>query len=150
MSAVSEIMSSKAIVTADINASPSALDIAKLMVKHRIGAVVVTDNGRPIGMITERDILKKVSAQNKNPDEVAARDIMSSPLVTVKAIDSIETAAMAMVNNNVKRLVVMEQDGSATGILSVTDITKKLSKILTDEYDRYGSLKAMLQFMSEA
>jgi CBS domain-containing protein len=149
MSAVSEIMSKKAVVTVNINDNPSALDVAKLMEKYRIGSVVVVEgnnnNNKPVGIITERDIIKKVSAQNKIADQIAAGDIMSSPLVMIKSIDSIDTAADAMAKNNVKRLVVVEQDGSMIGILSVSDIAKKLAKIVTDDYGRYRSLRNMLE-----
>ena len=81
MSVVSEIMSQKAIVTVDINDNPSALDVAKLMAKHSIGLVVVVEdnNNKPVGIITERDIMKKVSARNRRADQVAATNIMSSP-----------------------------------------------------------------------
>ncbi len=150
MSVVSEIMpQKKVVVTVDINDNPSALDIAKLMAKHRIGSVVVvegdnSDNKRPVGMITERDIIKKVTAQNKSADQVAVRHIMSSPLITVKSIDSIDTAAETITGNRVKRLVVLEQDGSMVGILSVSDIAKKLAKILTQDYSRYRSLRNLL------
>jgi CBS domain-containing protein len=153
VSVVSEIMpQKKVVVTVDINDNPSALDIAKLMAKHRIGSVVVvegdnrdnSDNKRPVGMITERDIIKKVTAQNKSADQVAVRHIMSSPLITVKSIDSIDTAAETIAGNRVKRLVVLEQDGSMVGILSVSDIAKKLAKILTQDYSRYRSLRNLL------
>ena len=148
MSAVSEIMSQKPVVTVNINDNPSALDVAKLMAKHRIGSIVVVEgnnnNNKLVGIITERDIIKKVSAQNKSPDQIAAGDIMSSPLVVVKSIDSIDTAAETMAKNNVKRLVVLEQDSSMIGVLSVSDIAKKLAKILTDDYGRYQSLRNML------
>jgi CBS domain-containing protein len=145
VSAVSEIISPRSIVSVDLSDNPSALDVAKLMVKRRVGSVVAIEGGKPVGIITERDILKKVSGQDRCP--VKARDLMSSPLVTIKAIDSIETAAVTMAKNKVKRVVVLEEDGSAVGVLSVTDITKRLSKILTDEYNRYGSLKAMLEMV---
>jgi CBS domain-containing protein len=149
MSVVSEIMPQKAVVTVDINDNPSALDVAKLMAKHRIGSVVVIEgnnnnNTKPVGIITERDIIKKVSAQNKSADKVAVRHIMSSPLVTVKSIDSIDTAAETISENKVKRLVVLEQDGSMVGVLSVSDIAKKLAKILTEDYSRYRSLRNLL------
>jgi hypothetical protein len=49
-----------------------------------------------------------------------------------------------MAKNKVKRLVVLEQEGSMAGVLSVTDISRKLAKILTDEYKRYGHVKALL------
>ena len=146
MSVVSEIMSKREVVTVDINDNPSVLDVAKLMAKHRIGSVVVVEysNNKPIGIITERDIIKKVSAQNKVADQVAVRHIMSSPLIAVKSIDSIDTAAEAMAKNKVKRLVVLEQDGTIIGVLSVSDIAKKLAKILTEDYSRYRSLRNML------
>ena len=147
MSVVSEIMpQKKVVVTVDINDNPSALDVAKLMAKHRIGSIVVIegDNKRPLGMVTERDIIKKVTAMNKSADQVAVRHIMSSPLVTVKSIDSIDTAAETIAENRVKRLVVLEQDGSMVGILSVSDIAKKLAKILTEDYSRYRSLRNVL------
>jgi CBS domain-containing protein len=146
VSVVSEIMSQREVVTVDINDNPSVLDVAKLMAKHRIGSVVVVEysNNKPIGIITERDIIKKVSAQNKVADQVAVRHIMSSPLIAVKSIDSIDTAAEAMAKNKVKRLVVLEQDGTIIGVLSVSDIAKKLAKILTEDYSRYRSLRNML------
>ncbi|HKI10387.1 MAG TPA: CBS domain-containing protein [Nitrososphaeraceae archaeon] len=146
MSVVSEIMPQKAVVTVDIDDNPSALDVAKLMAKHRIGSVLVIegDNKKPVGIVTERDIIKKVSAQNKSADQVAVRHIMSSPLVTVKSIDSIDTAAETIAENKVKRLVVLEQDGSMVGILSISDIARKLAKILTEDYSRYRSLRNLL------
>jgi CBS domain-containing protein len=146
MSVVSEIMSQTPVVTIDINDTPSALHVAKLMAKHKIGSVVVIqgDTNKPVGIITERDIIKKVSAQNKNADQVAVRFIMSSPLIVVKSIDSIDTAAETMAKNNVKRLVVLEQDGSMIGVLSVSDIAKKLAKIVAEDYERYRSLRNML------
>ena len=147
MSVVSEIIpQERVVVTVDINDNPSALDVAKLMAKHRIGSIVVIEgnNKKPVGIVTERDIIKKVSAQNKSADQVAVRHIMSSPLITVKSIDSVDTAAETIAENKIKRLVVLEQDGSMVGILSVSDIAKKLAKILTEDYSRYRSLLNLL------
>lgn len=146
MSAVSEIMSPKKLVVASIKRSPSALDIAKLMVKNKVGSVILVDaGGKPVGIVTERDLLKKISASNKPAKSIAVKSIMSSPVITIRAYDSIETSAAVMAKNRVKRLVVIEQDGSPAGVLSVTDITRKLARILADDYNRYGSMKAMLE-----
>ncbi len=147
MSAVSEIVSPRKIVSLRIDRTPSALDAAKLMVKKKVGSVVVVDvEGKPVGIVTERDILKKVTVLNKSPAEVAVQDIMSFPVITIMAYDSIETAAAVMAKNKIKRLVVLEEDGSTVGVLSITDITRKLSKILATDYKRYGHLKAILDF----
>ncbi|MDQ3836480.1 MAG: CBS domain-containing protein [Thermoproteota archaeon] len=147
MSVVSEIMPKREVVIIDITSNPSVLDVAKLMTKHKIGSVVVVEgnnNNNPIGIITERDVIRKVSAQNKVADQVAVRDIMSSPLFMVKSIDSVDTAADTMTKNKIKRLIVLEQDGAMIGVLSVSDIAKKLAKIMTDDYGRYRSLRNML------
>lgn len=143
MSAVSEIMSGD-IVTVNLESSPSALDVAKAMSISRAGAVIALKSGKPAGIITERDLLKKVSAKNKKPEEVGAESIMSSPLATVRAYDSVDTAAEVMSRRRIKRLPVVEDDGSLAGMLSVTDFAKKLAKILADDYNRYRSLKAAL------
>lgn len=144
MSAVSEIMSSK-FVTVDCDADPSVLKVVGTMVAGRAGAAIMMENGRPAGIITERDILKKVSANNRLPGDVPAKSIMSSPLITVKAYDSVDTAAAAMAKNRIKRLPVMERDGALAGMLAATDIAKKLAKILADDYNRYRSLRDILE-----
>jgi predicted transcriptional regulator len=145
MSAVSEIMSPKKLVVASIERSQSALDIAELMVKNKVGSVVLVDcDGKPVGIVTERDILKKVSASNKPAKTIEVRNIMSSPVIGIKAYESVETAAALMAMKKVKRVVVLEEDGSCAGVLSTTDIARKLARILADDYNRYGHMKAML------
>jgi CBS domain-containing protein len=145
MSAVSEIMSPKKIVAASLKRSLSALDVAKLMIKNRVGSLVLVDGDeKPVGIVTERDILKKVSASSKPAKSIAIKSIMSSPVITIKAFDSIETAAAVMAKNKVKRLVVLEDGGSLAGVLSATDIARKLARILANDYSRYGHMKAIL------
>lgn len=144
MSAVSEIMS-KGVVTLDGDVNPSALNAVKAMVKDKVSSVVVVKGGRPAGIITERDVLKKVASYNKRPEDVRALDIMSSPLITIKAFDSVDTAASVMTTNRIKRLPVLEADNSLAGMISVSDIAKRLAKIVVDDYNRYRSLKVMLE-----
>lgn len=145
MSAVSEIMSPKRIVAASVRPGLSALDVAGLMARNGVGSVVLVDGEKkPVGIVTERDILRKVSASNRLAGGIAVEDIMSSPVMTVNAYDSIETAAALMAEKRIKRLAVVEQDGSLAGVLSATDIARKLARILTDDYNRYGHMKALL------
>jgi len=147
MSVVSEVMPTRKAVTLKVESMPSAMDAAKLMISRKVGSVVVVDHdGMPIGIITERDILKKVTRSNKLAADLAAQDIMSHPVITIKAYDSIETAAAVMAKKRIKRLVVLEQDGSLAGVLSITDIARKLVRILATDYKRYGRFKALLEF----
>lgn len=147
MSAVSEIMSPKKMVITSIKRKPSALDVTRLMIKNKVGSVVLVDgDGKPVGIVTERDLLRKVSASNKPAKSIAAKSIMSSPVITIKSYDSVETAAAVMAKNKIKRLVVLEDNGSCAGVLSTTDIARKLARILANDYSRYGHLKAILDF----
>ena len=142
MSSVSEIMSEKEIVTVVADTGKTAQDVAQMMVKKRVGSVIIIDkSGHPIGIITERDIVKRVCLKNVAASRIKLEEIMSAPLITIMSYDSLDTASRIMVKNNIKRLVVLEEDNRITGLLSATDITRRLAKILLDDYSRFRSLR---------
>ena len=147
MSAVSEIMPKKKVISIQSNSETTALDVSKLMVKNTIGSVLVMNSQNfPIGIITERDIIKKVCIKNILPNQINYRKIMSSPVITIMSYDSIETAAQKMTSNKIKRLPVLEDNQEIVSILGIRDITKHLSKILVDEYKRFGFLKSVIEY----
>src|SRR6187397_51236 len=99
MSAVSELMSKKNVVSIQSDSEITALDISKLMVKNKVGSVMVINPSKfTIGIITERDIIKKVCVTNTLHIEIKVDKLMSSPLITIMSYDSIETAAQKMTN----------------------------------------------------
>ncbi|HIE19020.1 TPA: CBS domain-containing protein [Candidatus Bathyarchaeota archaeon] len=130
---VKDVMSSP-VVTADDDAPVS--DVAKLMKKHNIGCVIISDkNGRPVGIMTERDIVERVVAKNILPGEIKAKEIMSTPLVTIDAEKTISDAAREMSRLNIRRLAVMYK-GELTGIISSKDIlavTPELIEIIQEK-----------------
>ena len=142
MSSVSEIMSEKEIVTAVADTGKSAQDVAQMMVKKKVGSVIIINKkGNPIGIVTERDIVKRVCLKDVAASRIKLEEIMSAPLISIMSYDSIDTASRVMVMNNIKRLAVLEEDNRIVGLLSVTDITRRLAKILLDDYSRYRSLR---------
>jgi CBS domain-containing protein len=146
MSVVSELMSKKNVVSIYSNSEITAFDISKLMVKNKVGSVLVINHSNfPIGIVTERDIIKKVCVTNTLPNEMKVDKIMSSPVITIMSYDSIETAAQKMTNYKIKRLPVLEEDQQIVSILSLSDITRHLSKILVDDYKRFRFLKSMFE-----
>ncbi len=146
MSAVSELMSKKNVVSIQSNSEITALDISKLMVKNKVGSVLVLDSANlPIGIITERDIIKKVCVTNTLPNEMKADKIMSSPVITIMSYDSIESAAQKMTDYKIKRLPVLEENHQIVSILSLTDIIRHLSKIMVNDYNRFGFLKSIVE-----
>ena len=115
---VREIMS-RPIITEDEEALVS--EVAKDMAEMGIGSVVITSEGKPTGIITERDIALKVLLKNKRANEVKAKEIMSSPLVTIESDASIDEASALAANKRIKRLPVVE-NGVLVGIVSIRNI----------------------------
>ncbi|MCL2135079.1 MAG: CBS domain-containing protein [Candidatus Bathyarchaeota archaeon] len=116
---VKDVMSSPAI-TSDENETTN--NIATKMAKERVGAVIITNiEEKPIGIITERDLVVRVIAKNKKPDEIKAKEIMSTPLITIEPEASINNAARTMTRQNIRRLGVFYKD-NIVGIVSNKDL----------------------------
>jgi CBS domain-containing protein len=146
MSSVSEIMSFREPYTITAYSNRTAIDVASIITEKRISSVIVIDKeNRPLGIVTERDLVERVCLTNLNAKDVLVEDIMSSPLITIMAYDSVDTASRVMLSNKIKRLPVLEADSRIVGVISVTDITKHLSKILLDDYNRHRSLKKIVE-----
>ena len=144
VSAVSEIMSSEDTVTITSESGNTARDVAEVMVKKGIAVIVIDKKTKPIGIITEKDLVRRVCLKNMSASRFAVEEIMSSPLITIMAYDSVDTASRIMTHNQIKHLVVLEEDNRICGLLSVTDITKHLAEILLNDYNRYRSLRSLI------
>lgn len=118
---VADVMTSDVVV---VRADEKARKAAALMDKHGIGCVVVTDShGRPVGIITERDLVSRVVAKGLDADEVTCREIMSSPLITIEPQAPLTTAMNKMVKNRVRRLVVLD-GGRLVGVVTEKDVLR--------------------------
>ena len=93
------------------------------MNKFQIGSVIVTNNGRAVGIITERNILERIVEPRLDPATIWAKDIMSSPLVTVEPNDTVDEAAKIMAQKRIKKLPVVEGD-KVVGVVSTSDIVR--------------------------
>ena len=131
---VAEVMN-KAVIVMDIKSDIPA--IAREMISRDAGSVIVIDNGSAMGIITERDLVKGIVAQNRKPSEVNASGVLSTPLMTVDPATSIVEASRVMLKANIKRLPVLE-NGVIIGVISNFDIlmvTPGLNTILRDLID---------------
>jgi len=93
------------------------------MNKFDIGSVIVTAGGRPVGIITDTSILRRIVGPRMDPATIWAKDIMTSPLITIDPNADLTEAAKIMAKNNINRLPVME-GGKLVGLISSTDIVK--------------------------
>jgi len=124
---VREVMSSPVI---ESRADETAEEVARKMVKYKVGAVIVTSrNGSPLGIITKTDLVEKVIAKNAKPSEVRAKDIMSTPLHTIEPEAKIEDAVRKMSKLGISRLAVVYKN-RLSGLVSVKDILQVTPEIL--------------------
>ncbi len=127
MGQVRDIMK-KNVITIQYN--KSALDASKLLKEKEISFLVIQKDGNPIGLVTERDIVRKIAAEDKKSSELLIKDLMSKKFKWVKPEDSIEDAIQKMLNNNIRRLLVLEND-RLVGVITQTDFSGYLrSKLL--------------------
>ena len=100
--------------------SASIADAARLMSAHYIGALPVLDNGRLVGIFTERDVLTRIVAAGRTPDTTLVGDAMSTELVVADVNESYEVCLARMQQAHVRHLLAL-QDGRLAGIVSLRD-----------------------------
>ena len=124
---VRDVMSSP-VVTIDENAP--ANQVAELIDKHGLGSLIVTSKeGKPLGIITERDLVRRILAKNVKPDSLKAKEVMTSPLITIEPDERISEAARRMSRLNIRRLGVMYK-GQLVGVLSSKDILSVMPELI--------------------
>ncbi len=109
----------------------SVKEVVATMNKFNIGSIVVVQGERPVGIITERDILRRIVEPCIAPETLTARQVMTSPVVSIDENTSIDEAARLMAKKGVKRLLVTRNNDQLVGILTFTDIVTKVPEMLT-------------------
>jgi len=113
---------------ASISSEASALEASKVMVKKNMGYLIVLENGKPVGIMTEKDLIIKVMSAEKDPKKVKASQVMSSPLVTVDPDNDISKAIDVMKKHSFRRLPVVKS-GIIYGVFTAED--------LVDHFDEF-------------
>jgi CBS domain-containing protein len=110
----------------------SALEVARMMADCDCGEIpVVDDHGRPVGVVTDRDIALRVVAAGKEPRETDARQIMSTPVITVTPESSIEELCRIAEEHQIRRIPVVNEKGEICGIVAQADIARKVPEVVT-------------------
>ncbi len=119
---------------------------AALMGEHRIGCLVVLEDSRVVGMVTERDLLDRVLTVAADPEKILVKQIMSKPVVTVKPDMELEAAVELMFKRRIKKLPVVEERGGKgvlVGLVTLTDIARLYPALIK-------TLKKFFQMIGEA
>jgi len=125
---VKDIMT-KAVVSVDVATTVS--DAAKIMEEKEIGAIVVTENNTPVGIITDRDFAIKVVAHAYDPTS-PVRMIMSSPLYSISPEESVRMIADFMYTRGIRKLPVIDND-KVIGIVTATDLVRQFALCTSDD-----------------
>ena len=108
----------------------SVKEIVATMNKFDVGSMLVVQSERPVGIITERDVLRRLVEPSLAPETLTARQVMTGPLVSINENASIEEAAKLMAKKKIKRLPVMNNE-KLVGIVTFTDIVFKVPTMLS-------------------
>jgi CBS domain-containing protein len=127
MSKVSDILGDKGSRVLRIEASSSVFEAVQEMVEQNVGSLLVTDGGDIVGIVTERDYLRRVTLEGRTDRETPVGEIMSAPLVIVTPETDIDECMAIMTDRRIRHLPVVE-DGDVVGVVSIGDVVKFKSK----------------------
>jgi CBS domain-containing protein len=111
-----------------IDADASVFDACMKYKEKKVGCLVVVSDDTCVGIVTERDLIERSICQHRNPETTTVRDIMSSNIKVVNALDTIEKALETMQQHKLKKLPVISAE-KVVGIITVTDIAKTRSDL---------------------
>ena len=140
---ISDLMGKKLVT---IEESSSVQESANRMKDKNVSSLIVVDaNGRPLGLITERDLVRKVCIHDVSASKIINRDIMSSPLISIESKSSQSDAVDIMLQNNVRHLLVVENESSQNvnkpiGIVTPLDFTRSEGYEGSDDNDTIEKL----------
>jgi CBS domain-containing protein len=129
-----------------IDADAPVIKAVRIMNENEIGCLIVTRKGKAIGIITERDLLKRVIGKSKNPKTTKVREIMTKPLIAGHPDMDLEEATKLMFKMKIKKLPVVESEGDLRGLITLTDVARfqpQMIKILKKLSTRVSAPKRM-------
>jgi CBS domain-containing protein len=122
MSTVQEILNVKGTHVLSIGTRATVLDAAVLMNDNKIGALVVIDHGKVVGIFTERDVLRRVVAERRDPVETMIDDVMTRDVCCCEPRTNLDEASSVMKERRIRHLPVCGDGGSLAGLVSIGDL----------------------------
>jgi len=113
---------------ASCSASETVTKVAGLMKQHDVGSVPVVESDRLVGIVTDRDIVLKVVAGGRNPEQAAVKEAMTPNPVSCKEDDDLEYALRLMKERQVRRMPIVDGGGRLTGIIALADVATRVHK----------------------
>ncbi len=105
-----------------VNPKDKVIKAARLMDKKNVGSVVVVQNGKPVGILTDRDIAIRVVAKQADMDSTLVKDVMTGRIVTGREGQRAAELAKVMHENGIRRVPIVDKKGKLTGIITLDDL----------------------------
>lgn len=118
----------------------TVFEALNLMAQHDIGALLVMDQGRPIGILSERDYARKVVLRGKTSKDTPVREVMSEKVFYVTLTQTVEECMAIMTERHIRHLPVLDEAGGVAGFLSIGDLVKETisqQKFIIEQMERY-------------
>jgi CBS domain-containing protein len=134
-----------------VGANVNVRKAVRVMNDFEIGCLIVVENGSVVGILTERDVLKRVVDEGRKPEETLVKDVMSKPLITISSEASLENAIELMFKHKIKKLPVVE-NGKLVGLVTFTDLVRaeptliQTIKRLMEVYEIPKSLSKVVKY----
>jgi CBS domain-containing protein len=122
MSTVADILARKGSQVFTIGKEATVLQAALLMNDHKVGALVVVDDSQVIGMFTERDVLRRVVGEQRDPTKTMVADVMTTEVICCTCQTTLEEARSAMKNRRIRHLPLVDDDHRLLGLVSIGDL----------------------------
>ena len=124
MGQVSDILAAKGSAVLEIDAEATVFDAVSKMVDGNVGSLLVTDGGRLVGIVTERDYLRRVAIVGRDERTTPVREVMSAPIVYTTPESSIEECMAVMTERRIRHLPVLTESREVMGVVSIGDLVK--------------------------
>ena len=128
MEYVSDILEEKGGDVLSIEGEATVFDAIKRMVEANVGSLLVFEDAKLTGIVTERDYLRRVALEGRTEKETPVRDIMSTPLVYVTPETTLDECMAVMTERRIRHLPVLGGDRDVLGVVSIGDVVKYRSK----------------------
>ena len=122
MASVQDILSTKSSKVLTTRRDATVLEAINKMNEHRVGALVVCDGDRVVGMFTERDVLRKVAVSDRPPTQVFVQEVMTPEVVCTGPKEDLDDVRTVMMNRRFRHLPVCDDDGKLVGLVSIGDL----------------------------
>jgi len=118
-----------------VHPETTVMDAVRTMAQERIGAIAVTEGTRLVGIFSERDLMLRVVVEKRDPERIYIRDVMTSPVETIRRDSTADDALKVMDEKHIRHLPIIDRDGTLCGMISMRSVLHNKVEDLTDQLD---------------